>query len=67
MLESLEARILEEILYVKFKRLIGLKSEKISGEDIFGIRVMKKALVSLNRRPEEKRWVIASVTSLLTI
>ena len=67
MVDILEAKIWEEILYVKFKRLIGLKSEKVSGEEIFGIREMKKAFVSLNRQPEEKKWVTASITSLLTI
>ena len=67
MVESLEARILEEILYVKFKRLMGLKSEKVSREDLLGIRDMKESLVSLSRRPEEKKWVIASVTTLLTM
>ena len=32
-----------------------------------GIRDMKKALIPLSIQPVEKRWVIASITYLLTI
>lgn len=35
--DSLVAKILEEILYVKFKRLIGLKSAKVSGEETWPV------------------------------
>ena len=41
---SLEARILDIILYEKFSRLIGLKSAKFSGGFVFGMRARKKAL-----------------------
>ena len=40
-LDSLDARILEMILYVKFRRLIGRKSEKVTGDGILGRRVRK--------------------------
>ena len=55
MLESLVARILEVILFVKLKRPTGLKLENVFGDDFFGIREMKKALVSLSIRLVEKR------------
>ena len=43
---SLEARILDIILYEKFSKLIGLKSAKVSGDFVFGMRARKKALES---------------------
>lgn len=46
-MESLEARILEIILYVKFNRLMGLKSAKVAGDLAFGMRVRKKVLEAL--------------------
>ena len=39
-----EARILDIILCEKFSRLIGLKSTKVSGDFVFGMRARKKAL-----------------------
>lgn len=40
-LDSLEARIFDRILYENLRRLIGLKSSKDQGDGILGIRVRR--------------------------
>lgn len=40
-LDSLDDRILEMILYVKFRRPIGRKSKKVTGDGILGKRARK--------------------------
>lgn len=46
-MESLEARILEIILYVKFSRLMGLKSANVAGDLDFAMRAKKKVFEAL--------------------
>ena len=46
-MESLDARTLEIILYVKFSRLMGLKSAKVASDLDFEMRATKKVLEAL--------------------
>lgn len=66
-LDSLVAMILEMILYVKLRRLIGLKSENVAGDWVLGRRVKKKAFVARRSLPEEKKCETARITSLPTM
>ena len=51
------------ILYTTLHRLIGLNWDTITGNSVFGIKVMMVSLIDYKRWPEWKKLEIAAVRS----